>query len=90
MRWNHPIMQLLNRYTLSNQLGGAPVQFIKVHATRLYTVVVSVLALIAHFVPALPSALILGVVAAVLGTGEAVQRLEDRKTADAYTGRYRP
>ncbi|MEV8106387.1 hypothetical protein [Streptomyces sp. NPDC088135] len=65
-------------------------EFVKSHAARLYTVAVAVLALVAHFVPSLPSALILGVVAAVLGTGEAVQRLEDRKTLAAYTGQYRP
>ncbi|MFE1961346.1 hypothetical protein [Streptomyces sp. NPDC059479] len=65
-------------------------EFIKSHAARLYTVAVAVLALVAHVVPSLPTALILGVVAAVLGTGEAVQRLEDRKTIAAYTGQYRP
>ncbi|WP_446038830.1 hypothetical protein [Streptomyces sp. SID1121] len=65
-------------------------EFVKSHAARLYTVAVAVLALVAHFVPSLPSPLILGVVAAVLGTGEAVQRLEDRKTLAAYTGQYRP
>ncbi|MEV6399630.1 hypothetical protein AB0M39_33430 [Streptomyces sp. NPDC051907] len=64
--------------------------FVKAHAARLYAVVVAVLALVAHFVPDLPSVLILGVVAAVLGTGEAVQRLEDGKTVAAYTGQYRP
>ncbi|WP_411144979.1 hypothetical protein [Streptomyces sp. x-80] len=65
-------------------------EFVKSHAARLYTVAVAVLALVTHFVPSLPSALILGVVAAVLGTGEAVQRLEDRKTLAAYAGKYRP
>ncbi|MFF4430491.1 hypothetical protein ACFYZ4_15120 [Streptomyces sp. NPDC001513] len=54
--------------------------FAKNHATRLYALAVAVLALVAHYVPSLPSALILGVVAAVLGTGEAVQRLENAKT----------
>ncbi|MET9602575.1 MULTISPECIES: hypothetical protein [Streptomyces] len=54
--------------------------FVKTHATRLYAVLVAVLALVAHYVPALPTVLILGVAAAVLGTGEAVQRIEDGKT----------
>ncbi|MBB1251850.1 hypothetical protein [Streptomyces alkaliterrae] len=57
--------------------------FAKEHATRLYAVLVAVLALVAHYVPSLPSALILGVAAAVLGTGEAVQRVENGKTVDA-------
>ncbi|MFF3086361.1 hypothetical protein ACFVRB_15125 [Streptomyces nojiriensis] len=54
--------------------------FVKTHATRFYAVLVAVLALVAHYVPALPTVLILGVAAAVLGTGEAVQRIEDGKT----------
>ncbi|MFG2676931.1 hypothetical protein [Streptomyces sp. NPDC048445] len=37
----------------------------------------------AHNVPELPSTLVLALVAAVLGTGEAVQRVEDQKTAGA-------
>ncbi|MFE3591957.1 hypothetical protein ACFXOY_31140 [Streptomyces niveus] len=57
--------------------------FIKDHATRLYAVLVAVLALVAHYVPSLPSALILAVAAAVLGAGEAVQRVENGKTVDA-------
>ncbi|MFC9739164.1 hypothetical protein ACFVKC_14760 [Streptomyces noursei] len=57
--------------------------FVKDHATRIYAVAVAVLALVAHYVPSLPSALILGVAAAVLGTGEAVQRVENGKTVDA-------
>lgn len=58
-------------------------QFLKSHAARLYAVVVALLALVAHFVPDLPSELVLGLVAAILGVGEAVQRTEDGKTADA-------
>ncbi|MEV7582224.1 hypothetical protein [Streptomyces erythrochromogenes] len=58
-------------------------QFIKTHPARIYAVAVAALALVAHYVPELPSALILGLAAAVLGTGEAVQRTEDRKTAGA-------
>ncbi|MER5887129.1 hypothetical protein ABT160_25175 [Streptomyces sp. NPDC001941] len=65
-------------------------EFIKTHPARIYAVVVAALALTAHFVPSLPSALILGVVAAVLGTGEAVQRVENGKTVSAYAGQYRP
>ncbi|MFJ9671095.1 hypothetical protein ACIRP5_09955 [Streptomyces sp. NPDC101221] len=59
-------------------------QFVKAHGARLYAVAVAVLALVAHFVPELPSELVLGVVAATLGLGEAVQRAEDRKTAEAF------
>ncbi|MDN3259592.1 hypothetical protein QWJ26_07140 [Streptomyces sp. CSDS2] len=66
------------------------VEFVHKHIARIYTVAVALLALVAHFVPSLPSALILGVVAAALGTGEAVQRVEDRKTLAAYAGEYRP
>ena len=50
-------------------------QFVKTHAARIYALAVAVLALVAHYVPTLPSALILGVVAAALGAGEAVQRI---------------
>ncbi|MBC9714511.1 hypothetical protein H9Y04_18295 [Streptomyces sp. TRM66268-LWL] len=64
--------------------------FIKTHAARIYAVAVAVLALVAHFAPSLPSPLILGVVAAALGTGEVVQRVENAKTVAAYTGQYRP
>ncbi|MFF4495523.1 hypothetical protein [Streptomyces sp. NPDC001546] len=65
-------------------------EFIKTHVARIYAVAVAVLALVAHFAPSLPSPLILGVVAAVLGTGEAVQRVENGKTVSAYAGQYRP
>lgn len=58
-------------------------EFIKTHPARIYAVAVAALALVAHYVPELPSALVLGLVAAVLGTGEAVQRAEDNKTAAA-------
>ncbi|MCX5398474.1 hypothetical protein [Streptomyces sp. NBC_00102] len=60
-------------------------QFIKAHPARIYAVVVAALALVAHYVPGLPSALVLGLVAAVLGTGEAVQRTENGKTVAAGT-----
>lgn len=55
--------------------------FLKTHATRVYAVTVAVLALVAHFVPNVPSALVLAVAAAVLGIGEGVQRVEDSKNA---------
>lgn len=58
-------------------------QFIKAHGARLYAVAAALIALAAHFVPDLPAELALGLVAAVLGLGEVVQRTEDRKTADA-------
>lgn len=61
-------------------------QFVKAHPARIYAVLVAALALVVHYVPELPSALILGLAAAVLGTGEAVQRAEDRKTAGAGEG----
>ncbi|MFJ1789554.1 hypothetical protein ACIOML_35250 [Streptomyces anulatus] len=61
-------------------------QFIKSHPARIYAVLVAALALVVHYVPELPSALILALAAAVLGTGEAVQRAEDRKTAGAGEG----
>ncbi|MFD7591728.1 hypothetical protein ACFV6D_01675 [Kitasatospora sp. NPDC059812] len=60
-------------------------KFITTHPARLYAVLVSVLALVAHYVPELPGALILAVAAAVLGTGEAVQRVENAKTNEAGT-----
>ncbi|MFD8611416.1 MULTISPECIES: hypothetical protein [Streptomyces] len=61
-------------------------KFIQSHPARIYAVAVAALALVAHYVPELPSALVLALVAAVLGTGEAVQRTEDRKTAGAGEG----
>ncbi|MFF2406710.1 hypothetical protein [Streptomyces sp. NPDC058092] len=58
-------------------------EFIKAHAARIYAVAVALVALVAHFVPDLPSALILGVAAALLGTGEAVQRVGAKSLAAA-------
>nr|BEK66822.1 hypothetical protein KPHV_40490 [Kitasatospora purpeofusca] len=49
--------------------------FVRAHAARIYALAVAVLALLVHFVPELPSALVLGVVAAALGVGEAVHRV---------------
>ncbi|MQS38885.1 hypothetical protein [Streptomyces katsurahamanus] len=59
-------------------------EFVKTNPARLYALAVAVLALVAFYVPELPTELVLGVVAALLGTGEAVQRTENRKTARAY------
>ncbi len=66
-------------------------KFLKAHATRLYAVAVAAVALAAHFLPDIPSEAVLALVAAVLGVGEAVQRTEDRKTAEAsaYVGKHR-
>ncbi|MEU7190923.1 hypothetical protein [Streptomyces sp. NPDC045369] len=58
-------------------------QFVKAHPARIYAIVAAALALVVHYVPDLPSALILGLAAAVLGTGEIVQRTEDGKTIAA-------
>ncbi|WP_406737604.1 hypothetical protein OG365_07140 [Streptomyces sp. NBC_00853] len=60
--------------------------FISKHPARIYAVAVAALALVAHYRPELPGALVLGLVAAVLGIGEAVQRTEDQKTATAGAG----
>ncbi|MGW0929567.1 hypothetical protein [Streptomyces sp. NPDC002644] len=56
---------------------------IRTHATRLYALASAVLAVGVYYFPGLPDELFLGVVAAVLGVGEAVQRTEDAKTLDA-------
>ncbi len=57
--------------------------FVKTNPARLYAVAGAALALVTFYFPDLPSALILAFVAALLGVGETVQRVEDRKTADA-------
>ncbi|OKI71411.1 hypothetical protein AMK15_01930 [Streptomyces sp. MJM1172] len=57
--------------------------FVKANPARVYAVAVAAIALVAYFVPALPTELVLGLVAAVLGLGEAVQRTENAKTAKA-------
>lgn len=56
---------------------------IHANSTRLYAIVAAGIALVAHYVDDLPQALILGLAAAVLGTGEVVQRVEDGKTKAA-------
>ncbi|MEU9120041.1 hypothetical protein AB0C96_09290 [Streptomyces sp. NPDC048506] len=57
--------------------------FIHVHSTRLYGIAAAALSLIAYYVEGLPTGLILALAAAMLGTSEAVQRVEDRKTVKA-------
>lgn len=54
--------------------------FIHSNSTRLYAIVSAALSLIAYYVDGLPTGLILALAAAILGTGEVVQRSEDRKT----------
>ncbi|MFI0912474.1 hypothetical protein [Streptomyces abikoensis] len=57
--------------------------FIHTHSSRLFTIAAAAVALVAYFVHDLPQALILGLVGAILGTGEVVQRVEDGKTKAA-------
>lgn len=58
--------------------------FIKAHPARVYGLLVSVLGVVAHYVHGVPTEAVLAIAAAVLGTGEAVQRVENTKTEDAY------
>ncbi|MFE4514409.1 hypothetical protein ACFRMQ_09500 [Kitasatospora sp. NPDC056783] len=58
-------------------------KFVNTHPARLSNVLGAAVALVAYFLPSLPDALVLALVAAVLGVGEAAQRAEDSKTADA-------
>ncbi|MEU5974286.1 hypothetical protein [Streptomyces sp. NPDC047315] len=60
--------------------------FVSAHPARIYAVAAAALALVVHYIPSLPSALVLGLVGAVLGVGESVQRIEDGKTARAGSG----
>ncbi|UQI46711.1 hypothetical protein M1P56_21340 [Streptomyces sp. HU2014] len=57
--------------------------FVRTHPARLYAILAAVVALVVHYVPDLPDALILALAAAVLGVGEGVQRTEDTKTRAA-------
>lgn len=59
------------------------IDFIHAHSTRLYAIAAAALSLIAYYVQDLPTGLILALVAAVLGAGEAIQRVEDHKTHQA-------
>ncbi|MFJ8431281.1 hypothetical protein ACIQ9P_08265 [Kitasatospora sp. NPDC094019] len=58
-------------------------EIIKARPARLDAVVAASVALVAHYAPSLPVVLVLALAAAVLGVGEAVQRVEDAKTAEA-------
>lgn len=49
------------------------------HATRIYAVAASAVALVAHYVPTLPVEAVLALAAALLGVGEVAQRAEDRR-----------
>ena len=62
-------------------------EFLKTHATRFYALAVALLALATHYLPSLPEGLILGVIAAGLGLGEGVQRVEDKKHAPTHVHR---
>jgi phosphate/sulfate permease len=46
---------------------------IRTNPVRLYSVAVALVALVAFYVPGLPVALVLGLVGAILGVGEAVR-----------------
>ncbi|KUL35737.1 hypothetical protein [Streptomyces regalis] len=60
-------------------------KFLKTHPARVYSLAVAVLALVAAYGVKVPKGEVLSLVAAVLGLagGEAVQRVENGKTADA-------
>ncbi|MFF3552927.1 hypothetical protein ACFYXL_05865 [Streptomyces tsukubensis] len=60
--------------------------FISAHPARLSAAVAAALALVAHYVPSLPTELVVALVAAILGTGEWAQVTEDRKTVRAGEG----
>lgn len=57
--------------------------FVRQHAARFYALATAIVTLVLVYVPDLPDAAILGVVAAFLGLGESVQRADDRKTYEA-------
>ncbi len=61
----------------------ALLEFTKRHPARVYGVITALVALLAHFLPTLPVALVLGVFAAILLGGESVQRVENVKSDDA-------
>jgi hypothetical protein len=46
---------------------------IRTNPVRIYAVITAALALVAHYVPDVPTVLVLGLVAAVLGIGEGVR-----------------
>ncbi|WP_436776056.1 hypothetical protein [Yinghuangia sp. YIM S09857] len=57
--------------------------FAREYAARIYAVAAAVVTLVLVYVPGLPDAAILAVVAAVLGLGETVQMADDAKTREA-------
>ncbi|MBH1936492.1 hypothetical protein I5Q34_19795 [Streptomyces sp. AV19] len=57
--------------------------FVQEHASRIYTIAVAVVYLVAYFVHGLPDELILTLVAALLGVGEAVQRTANARVRAA-------
>lgn len=66
------------------------IEYLRRNTARVYAVVVAIMALVLHYAPNLPGDLALGVVAALLAlvAGEKVQRVENRKTAEAKTDGY--
>jgi hypothetical protein len=59
-------------------------KFVSTHAVRLYGLLSALLLVAAHYQLDLPAEAILAAGAALLGLGEAAQRSEDKKTAEAY------
>lgn len=66
------------------------VAFVRANPARIYAVVLAVIVLLGAYGIQLPQEAWLGLVAALLALagGEAVQRVEDRKTADATRGEH--
>lgn len=69
---------------------NAVIEYVRNNSARVFGVAVAVMALVLHYAPNLPGDLALGLVAAVLAlfAGEKVQRVENRKTAEAKTDGY--
>lgn len=60
---------------------GAVRRFIRNHPARVYAVLAAVVAYASQYVE-VPTELVLAVSAALLGIGESVQRVENRKTTE--------
>lgn len=58
-------------------------EFVKAHPARVYAVLAACAALLPAVVGGVSTVALLGIVAALLGVGEKVQRTEDSKTEDA-------
>ncbi|MGW5735747.1 MULTISPECIES: hypothetical protein [Streptomyces] len=56
----------------------------KANPAKAVSIVGAILALAATYIPGIPTEAILAVVAAILGGGVAAQKVEDKKTAEAY------